>query len=103
MLEHEPGQARTFADAAVGDDWRVALNPLISVQLLQLVHAFEGPVVVAVLPPRDALGARNVAATLARFRQSWRRENFAGELRRTAHVDERRLLLRRRLLHIGQE
>src|SRR5438094_10591961 len=55
MLQHKPREARAFADAAVRDDRRVALDPLIAVELLQLVDALECPIVVAVLPPRNAL------------------------------------------------
>src|SRR5215471_7740107 len=103
MFQHEPRQTRAFADAAIRDDWRVAFDALIGVQLLQLVHAFERSVVVAVLPPRNALRAGNVTAALARLRKSGWREDFPREFRGAADVDQRGLLLRRRLLHIGKK
>src|SRR6185436_4699972 len=99
----EPCEARALADAAVRDDRTVAGDALIGVQLLQLRFALERAVVVAVLSPGDALRAWNVAAALAGFRKSRRREDLARELRGTADVDELRLLLRRRLLHVRQE
>src|SRR5689334_15747091 len=103
MLEHEPREARSLADTAVRDDGGIAGDALIGVKLLQLLHTLERPVVVAVLSPRDTLGAWNVTAALAGFRKPRRREDLPGELCGASHVDERGLLLRRRLLHVGQK
>src|SRR6185295_17915545 len=90
MLERKPRQARPLADAAVGDDRLVAADALRRVELAQLVEVLERPVLVAVLPPRNALRAGNVTAALARLRQSGRRQDLAGEFIRAADVDERR-------------
>src|SRR3954465_11846568 len=67
MLEREPGDARPFTDAAICDDRLIAADPLGAVQRSQVVEALERAVLVAVLAPRDALGAGNVAAALAGF------------------------------------
>src|SRR5882724_440843 len=75
ILHRKPRQARALTDAAVGDDRLVARNPLLGIQRLQLAETLEGPIVVAVLPPRNALGAGNVATALAGLRQSGRGEN----------------------------
>src|SRR3954469_12031871 len=79
VFQHEPRDARAFADAAVGDHGSVARDALSAVERLQFVDALERPVLVAVLAPGNALRARNVAAALAGFRQPGRREDFAGE------------------------
>src|SRR5438477_7220777 len=70
MLEGEPGEARSLADAAVRDDRLIARDALRGVQRLQVVKALEGAIVIAVLPPRNALRAGNVSAALARLGQS---------------------------------
>src|SRR5262249_34083353 len=103
MLEREPGEARPLADAAVRDHWLIAGNALRRVERAQLVEALERAVLVAVLAPRNALGAGNVAAALARLGQAGRRQNLAGEFLRAAHVHQRRRLSFHRLLHFGQE
>ncbi len=103
MPQHEPGVAGPLADSAIGDDrliWRDAC-PLV--QLLQLVRVLEGPIVVARLAPRNALGAGNVATTLTGFGQAGRSQNFTGEFLRTTHVNQRRSLLLHRLLYLGQK
>src|SRR6478752_8654895 len=91
ILQDEPRDARTLPDAAVRNHGRVSGHALAAVQRLELVHALERPIVVAVLAPGDAFRARDMAAALAGFRESWRRENLAGELRRAADIDQRRL------------
>src|SRR2546423_11155718 len=96
MLHDEPREARSLADAAVRDDRLVARNALRRIQRGEIVEALERSVLVAVLAPRDALGAGNVPAALAGLRQPGRRENLAGEFLRAADVDERRLLARDR-------
>src|SRR5207302_418651 len=92
MLQHEPREARPLADAAVRDHRTIGGHALRGVQRLQLVEALERAVLVAVLSPRNALRAGNVAAALARLGQSGRRQNLTGELLRAAHIDERRFL-----------
>src|SRR5437764_8293333 len=99
MLQHEPREARTLADAAVGDDRTVALDALIGVELFQLVLALERPIVVAVLAPGNALRAGDMPAALTGFRQAGRREDLARELRVAANVDQGGLLLRLGLLY----
>src|SRR5205823_9930918 len=103
VLQREPREARSFADAAVRNHRLIARNALRRVQRAQLVEALERPVVVAVLAPRDALRAWNVSAALTGLRQTGRRENLSRELLRAAHVDERRRLLLHGLLHFRQE
>src|SRR5947209_2393926 len=90
ILQHEPRVARALADAAIRDHRLVGRDALRAVQRLQLVGALERPIVVARLRPRDALRAGNVPTTLTGFGETGRREDLAGELLRTAHVDERR-------------
>src|SRR5437773_7017999 len=75
ILQDEPRDARALADAAVRNHRRVAAHTLPAVQRLQLVDSLERAVLVAVLPPGNALRAGNMAAALARFRKSRRREN----------------------------
>src|SRR5262249_44078649 len=94
---------RALADAAVCDHRLIAVDSLRRIEPFQLVEALEGAVLVAVLAPRDALGARNVAAALARLGQSGRREDFAGEFLRAPDVDERRRLAAHGLLDLGKE
>src|SRR2546423_4270362 len=101
MLQREPREARSFADAAVRDHRPVACDPLRGIERSQFVEALERAIVVAVLAPRDALRAGDVAAPLAGLGQSWRREDLAGELLRAADVDERRGFVLHRLLHFG--
>src|SRR6185295_860109 len=72
MLHHEPGEARSLADAAVRNHRPVAGDALRRIHRLQIVEALERAVVVAVLPPRNALRAGDVAAALAGFRQPGR-------------------------------
>ena len=103
MLQREPRQARSLADAAIRDDRLIAHDALRGVQRPQLLHALERAIIVAVLAPRDAPGARDVAAALTRFRQSGRRQNFAREFLRAANVDECRRFRFHRLLHFRQE
>src|SRR5262249_20717421 len=103
VLQHEPREAGTLADAAVGNHRLLARDPLLGVHRLQRVEALERAVLVAVLPPRNALRAGNVAAALAGLRQSGRRENLAGEFVWTADVDQPRFLARARALHLGEE
>src|SRR5579884_3076393 len=79
VLQREPRQARTLADAAVGDHRLVVRDPLRGVERLQLVEALERAVVVAVLAPRDALRAGDVTAALAGLGKPGRREDLAGE------------------------
>src|SRR4051812_17722886 len=67
VLHREPRQARALADTAVGDHRLVSGNPFLRVERPQLIEALERAVVVAVLAPRDALGARDVTAALAGF------------------------------------
>src|SRR6476619_3818863 len=92
VFQHEPRDARPFADAAVRDHGSVARHALSAVKRLQLVDALERAVLVAVLAPGNALRARNVSAALAGFRKPGRREDLAGELRGAADVHERGLL-----------
>src|SRR5205085_750010 len=99
IFHREPGEARPLADAAVRDDRLIAGDPARSIERLQLVERLEGAVLVAVLPPRDALRARDMTTALAGFRQPRGREDFAGELLRAANVDQRSLLRRDRLLY----
>src|SRR5947207_11867696 len=103
VLEREPGEARPLADAAIRDDRLIAGDSLRAVERSQLVKALERAVVVAVLAPRNALGAGNVAAALAGFGQSGRRQDLAGEFLRAADIDERRRFRLHGLLHFRQE
>src|SRR5262245_7527187 len=80
VLQDEPREARALADAAVRDHRPIARDALRGIERRQIVVALERAVVVAVLAPRDALGAGNVPAALAGFRQPGRREDLAREL-----------------------
>ena len=75
VLQHEPREARAFADAAVRDHRLIARDALRGVQRFQIVEALERPIVVAVPAPRDALRAGDVSAALAGFGQSGRRQD----------------------------
>src|SRR5262249_30950373 len=75
VLQREPCQARSLADAAVRDDRLIVADALRRIQGAELIEVLERAVVVAVFPPRDVLRAGNMAAALARFRQSGRRQN----------------------------
>src|SRR5262249_26963276 len=92
MLHHEPGQARTLADTAARAHRRFARAALRGLHRLQVVEALEGAVLVAVLPPRNALRAGNVPAALAGLGQTGRREDLSSEFLRAADVDQCGLL-----------
>src|SRR5262245_18441767 len=92
VLHREPGEAHPLADSAIGDERLLAGDALRRIESLQVVEALEGSILVAVLSPWDAFRAGNVSAALAGFRQSRRRQDFAGELLRAPDVDECGLL-----------
>src|SRR6266496_2649869 len=62
IFQHEPGVARTFADAAISDSRFLRINALLpKVNPLQLIGGFEGAVLLHGGAPGDALGAGDVA------------------------------------------
>src|SRR5581483_5483928 len=61
--QHEPGEAGTLADAAVGDDRVVRLEAdLLLVDGAELLGGLEGPVLLDGSAPGDVLGARDMPA-----------------------------------------
>src|SRR5437868_2273456 len=64
LMQHEPRVCRPLPDAAVGNRVLGQVDASLLIQLLQLVVAPEGAVVVRGLRPRDVLGSRNVAGAL---------------------------------------
>src|SRR5581483_6863457 len=89
ILQNEPCVAGAFANPAIRDNRLGAINAFRAINLLEFFPRFERAVLVACLAPRNTAGARDMTAPLARFRKTWRRENFAGELLRATNVDQR--------------
>src|SRR4051812_5758014 len=103
VLQHEPGMARSFADAAVGDHGRIGCGSRAAIELLQFFARLERAVLVAGLAPRDALRARDVSATLTGLRQSRRCQDLPRELLWAPHVHEHGGARVHGLLHFWKE
>src|SRR5207237_7418006 len=99
ILEHEPGVRAALADAAVSNDFILAVNALGFIELLQIVEGFEGAVFVGGLRPGNIGGLRNVTGALCGFGHARRRDDFAGEFIDGPNVDE---LTRLAALHHGR-
>ena len=78
-------------------------DPFVLIQRLELIKRFEGSIVVASLRPRDAAGAWNVTAALARLRQAGRRKNLTGEFRTAPNVYQFHGTLTHRCLDLRQK
>ena len=88
-MQGEPRDRGALGDTAVRDRRLVAVDPVVGVQLLQLLDSLERAVVVGDSGPRDVLRAGDVAATLGGLLQARRREDLAGELLGRPYVDQR--------------
>src|ERR1700730_15996616 len=85
ILQDEPRVARPLADAAIGDYRLVAGHADRSVELLQLVDALEGAIIIGGLRPGHAFRAWNMTTALAGFGQSRRRQGLSREFSRASH------------------
>src|SRR5205823_14644672 len=101
--QHEPGVARTLADTAICDRLLRSVHALAAVYLAQLIGGFESAVIVAGFSPRNAARPWDVAAALAGFGKSGRREDFTRELLRASNVVQCRGTIRKGCLHLRQE
>ena len=88
ILQHESSVGAALADAAIGDDFVFAVNPLGFVEFFQVVVGLESAVFLGGLRPGDVRGSGNVPGTLCCFREAWRGENFSSEFINGANVNE---------------
>src|SRR2546422_7591859 len=78
IFQHEPGVARTFADAAISDGRLLRIHSLLlHVNPLQVIGGFERAVLLYRPAPRNALSAGDVAAALGCFAHARRRDDLA--------------------------
>src|SRR3990172_11617140 len=97
VLQHEPGVRGALADPAIGNDVLVRADAPPLVELLQIIRALEGPVLLHRLAPWDVRRAGDVPAALGPFlREVLGGKDLSRELFRGADVYERLSLLAHR-------
>src|ERR1043166_255652 len=80
--------ARAFADPAVRDDRRFAVDSGLRIKASELVDGFERAVLVHGLAPRDVLRSRDAPRADRKLLDAGRRENLSVVLIRRTHVDQ---------------